>query len=284
MKRIAIVGPYDVQIEDIPIPEPGPQMLLIKTEISGISAGTEMMLYRGSFPNFQLKKWAQWQDYPVMPGYELAGTVVAIGKEEAKPNDNSLRLDSISQASAALKTDAAEFKIGDRVICLGEHAEYVCVPAVFAAKIPDHVSSEKATLAVLATTSMHAIRRADIKYGDTVAVIGMGILGFLTMQHAKNAGTRKVIALDLDASRLEIAKNAGADVCINPGADNAIEAIKRANDGILADVVIEASGFKGTEQLACDLVRDRGRVVFLGWHTDNLDLMFGDVIFKELTF
>lgn len=283
MKRIAIAGPYDVRIEDVPVPVPGPQMLLIKTEISGISAGTEMMLYRGTFPNFKLKKWPQWQNYPVMPGYESVGMIVDVGKGASDSKGGDAQIDSLSPAGAVLKTDVSEFKVGDRVICLGEHAEYVCLPAVFAAKIPDHVTSAEATLAVLTTTSMHAIRRAEIDYGDTVAVIGMGVLGFLTMQHAKNAGTRRVVALDLDNSRLAIAKNAGADLCVNPGAKNPAEAIKRANDGILADVVIEASGFKGTEQLACDLVRDRGRVVFLGWHTDNLDLMFGDVIFKELT-
>lgn len=283
MKKIVINAPYDVQIVDAPIPTPGPEMLLIKTDISGVSAGTEMMLYRGTYPNFKLKKWPQWSDYPVNPGYELIGTVVAIGEDAKCESNGGTQIDSLGPKSASLTTSVSEFKVGDRVVCLGEHAEYACVPAVLAAKIPDNVSSEEATLAVLATTAMHSIRRADIKYGDTVAVIGMGVLGYLVMQHAKNAGARRVIALDLNDDRLNIAKDTGADVCINPSKCDAITAIKNANDGILADVIIEVTGFKGTEQLAVELVRERGRVVILGWHTDDLSFIFGDFYFKEAT-
>lgn len=283
MKKIIIEAPYKVKIVDEPIPKTGPQTLLIKTEITGVSAGTEMMLYRGSYPNFKHKKWPQWKDFPVVPGYELVGTVVEVGKDQGASEKNNAQIDSLGPASSVLKTDASEFKVGDRVICLGEHAEYVCIPAVLAAKVPENVTSEDATLAVLGTTSMHAIRRSEVKYGDTVAIMGMGILGFLTLQHAKNAGTRRVIALDIDDSRLKIAKDAGADLCINPSKENPVETIKRNNDGILADVVIEVTGFNGTEKMACDLVRDRGRLTLLGWHTDDMNLAFGDIYFKEMT-
>jgi len=280
MKRIVIAGPYDVRIEDIEIPKPGPGMLLVKAELSGVSAGTEMTLYRGTYPNFKLKKYPQWQDYPVLPGYEMVGTVVAVG-EEADAGESAKRVDSLAPASAVITTGTSDFKVGDRVICMGEHAEYVCVPAGVAAKIADNVSSEEATLAVLGTTSMHAIRRSQVEYGDTVAVIGMGIVGFLTMQHAKNSGARRVIALDLDDARLAVAKEAGADICINPGKVNVEETIKALNNGILADVVIEASGHKGTERMACEIVRERGRVTILGFH-DPIEFGYLDFFFKEI--
>jgi len=282
MKKIVITGPRKVEIQDVPIPQPGEQELLIKTEISGISAGTEMMLYRGTYPNFKLKKWPQWRDYPVNPGYELVGTVVAIGQSNKnKDNGVASQIDSLGPASTVIKTDASEFKVGDRVICLGEHGEYAIVPAVLAAKIPDNVSSQEATLAVLATTAMHAVRRADIKYGDTVAVIGCGVLGYLAMQHAKNNGARRVISLDINDDRLKITKETGADICINPAKSDAVEEIRRLNGGMLADVVIEASGFKGTVQQAIEYVRERGRVVILGWHTEDVEFTFGDLYFKE---
>lgn len=282
MKRIVIEGPYDVQIRDVDIPKPGPGMLLVKTELSGVSAGTEMMLYRGSYPNFKLKKWEQWAAYPVLPGYELVGTVVEIG-EEAKEEGGAGGIDSLGPASAVIKTTTADFKVGDKVVCLGEHAEYVCIPAELATKVADNVSPEDATLAILGTTSMHGLHRSKVEYGDTVAIIGMGVLGFLAMQHAKNAGTRRVIAMDLDDARLAVAKEAGADICLNPDKVDAVAKIKELNNGILADVVIEASGFPGTEQLACDIARERGRVTILGWHTDPVTFQFGDFYFKELT-
>ncbi len=281
MKKIVIKGVRDVEIVDVPIPKPKEQELLVKTELTGVSAGTEMMLYRGTYPNFKLKKWPQWKGYPVNPGYELVGTVVEIGESDKKNEGATSQIDSLGPTSAVIKTDVSEFKIGDRVVCMGEHGEYAVVPAVLAAKVPDNVSSKEATLAILGTTAMHAIRRAKIEYGDTVAVIGCGVLGYLVMQHAKNNGARRVVVLDIDDSRLEMAKKAGADVCINPGKVDSVAELRANNNGILADVVIEASGFKGTEQQALDLVRERGRIVILGWHTENVEFLFGDFYFKE---
>lgn len=283
MKKIMITNPFEVEILDVPVPKVGEQELLIKTELSGISAGTEMMLYRGTYPNFTHQKWAQWKKYPVAPGYELVGTVVEVGKSNYGNAGGGMQIDALGPAAAIIKTDASEFHVGDRVICLGEHAEYVNVPAVMAAKVPDNVTSDEATLAVLATTAMHCIRRAEIKYGDTVAIIGCGILGYLAMQHAKLNGARNVVMIDLDESRLEIAQNANADAVINPTKHNAIEAVKVANGGILADVVIEASGYKGTVRQAMELTRDRGRVVILGWHTEDVTFEFGEFYTKELT-
>ena len=281
MKRIVVNGPWNVAIEDVPIPKPGKNEILIKTELTGISSGTEMMVYRGTYTNFKLKKWSQWQDFPVYPGYELVGKVVELGPMD-KDDSSSSKMSSITQNIDSLKTTVNDFKIGDRVICLGEHSEYAAVPATFAAVLPDNISSEHATLAVLATTAMHGIRTVDVKYGDTVVIIGCGILGYLTMQHAKNSGARRVIMSDLNNNRLQAAKEAGADFCFNPKEVDIVKAIKQVNDGILADVSIEASGFKGTEQQAMDVVRDRGKVLFIGWHTDNLDITFGDFTFKEL--
>lgn len=281
MQKIIIDKPYSVKIEEVDIPKPGPGELLVKTELSGISSGTEMMLYRGTFPNFKLKKWAQWQDYPVCPGYELVGTVVEIGKDASSQGKDLKQMDSLGPKSNVMITTTADFKVGDRVICFGEHGEYAISPAVLSAKVPENIPSEEATLGVLTTTAMHCVRRSEIAYGDIVAIIGVGVLGFLTIQHMKNAGARHIIALDLDDSRLEIAKKCGADLVINPGKANPKQAIMDAF-GILPDIVIEASGFKGTEQLAMEIARDRGRIVILGWHTDDINFMFGDFYFKEL--
>ena len=281
MKKIYINGPYDVEIRDVPIPTPGPGEVLIKTQYTGISSGTEMMLYCGTFPNFKLKKWPQWTDYPVCPGYELVGTVVAIGEEAAVDGDMS-QLDSLQPKSDVLITKASDFKVGDRVISMGEHAQYACLPAEFITKILDHVSSEEATLAVLGNTAMQAIRRGAIEFGDTVAVIGAGILGYLVAVEAKLAGAGRVIVIDKDNSRLEVAKESGADLVLNPDEVDIVQAVKDYN-GILADVVFEATGARGTEQTALDLVRDRGRVVIVGWHTDCMNFQFGDFYFKEVT-
>ena len=87
----------------------------------------------------------------------------------------------------------------------------------------------------------------------------------------------------MNDDRLAVAKATGADVVINPGKQKPSEALRQANDGILADVVIEASGYPGTTQQAMELARDRGRVAILGWHTEGVHFDFGEFYFHELT-
>ena len=79
MKSIVINGPFEVEAIDEDVPQAGPGEIVVEAELSGISSGTEMFLYRGTYPNFKLKKWPQWQAYPVRPGYELVGRVVEVG-------------------------------------------------------------------------------------------------------------------------------------------------------------------------------------------------------------
>jgi 2-desacetyl-2-hydroxyethyl bacteriochlorophyllide A dehydrogenase len=280
MKKIVITDRYKVEIEEVPIPEVKPGEILVKTIMSGISAGTEMMVYRGTHPNLTEKTRPHWSDYPIYPGYELVGEVVAVGEDASIGSGG---LDYYGKPVETLVTQASEFKVGDRVICNGEHGEYAISAATLAAKLPNSVCNEDATLTVLGSTSMHSVRRADIQYGDVVAVIGMGVLGNLIMQHAKNYGAKKVFAIDLDDERLKYAKLAGADVCINSGKEDPAKVISEMNDGILADVVIEASGAFGTEQMACKMARARGKVMISGWHTKHLDLHFGEMFNKELT-
>jgi 2-desacetyl-2-hydroxyethyl bacteriochlorophyllide A dehydrogenase len=280
MKSIQIRGPYDVAIVDEDRPHAGPGELVVEARISGISSGTEMFLYRGTYPNFKLKKWAQWKEYPVYPGYELVGTVAEVGSATTG-GARSGSVASLQPGAGVVMADTSEFKTGDRVVCLGAHQQFARVPATLAAKIPDEVTDEQATLAVLATTTMHSTRRLSLEYGDTVAIIGMGVVGNLALQHARLGGASKTIAIDLDAKRLEFAKKVGADFLIDASKGDAHTAVLDYTHGIGADAVVEASGARGTLQLAIDCMRDRGTVELLGWRTDESSFTFGDLYYKE---
>jgi threonine dehydrogenase-like Zn-dependent dehydrogenase len=177
--------------------------------------------------------------------------------------------------------DTREYKAGDRVICMGIHQQFAKVPATLAAKIPDEVSDEQATLAILATTTMHSTRRLQLEYGDVVAVIGLGVVGNLALQHAKLGGASKTIGLDMDPKRLELAQKAGADFVINVKKEDAAKKVFELTKNVGADAVVEASGAEGTLQLALDLMRDRGTVELLGWRTEESSFSFGDLYFKE---
>jgi len=282
MKSIVIRGPFEVEIIDEDTPRAGPGEIVVEAEISGISSGTEMFLYRGTYPNFRLKKWGQWRDYPVYPGYELVGRVVEVGPP-AGSFGVAKSIGSLQPGASVIIADTDEFRVGDRVVCLGAHQEYAKVPATLAVKIPDSVSNQQATLAVLGTTTMHSTRRLKLEYGDTVAVIGMGVVGNLALQHAKLGGASQTIALDLDLSRLELAEKVGANHTIQVGKQDPVESVLKCTNQIGADVVVEASGAEGTLQLALDIMRDRGTVELLGWRTQESCFLFGDLYFKEGT-
>lgn len=281
MKSIIIDKPFSVSLVDEEIPKAGPGEIVVKAEMSGISSGTEMFLYRGTYPNFRLKKWGQWKEYPVRPGYELVGKVVEVGPQLYSKGDGAAAAESLQAAAGVIVADTDEFAVGDRVICMGTHQEYTKVPATLAVKVPDNVSSEVATLTILTTTTMHSTRRLELEYGSTVAVIGLGVVGNLALQHAKLAGCSKVIGIDLDEGRCQMARDVGADYVINSSKEDPVKKVLEITNGIGADAVVEASGAKGTLRLGLDLMRDRGTVEILGWHTDEPSFEFGDLYFKE---
>src|SRR5262249_46455491 len=131
-------------------------------------------------------------DKPAALGYSSAGTVVAVGE------------------------GITDVRPGDRVACAGVnyavHAEFACVPRLLLARIPSdlHVSFEDAAAATVGAVALHGVRTADVKLGDVVGVIGLGLLGQLTMQILKAAGCR-VVGMDIDAGRADLALRLGAD-------------------------------------------------------------------------
>ncbi len=217
-----------------------------------------MGLYKGTNEALVKRRWGEDWVYPMYPGYEAVGRVVERGP------------------------GADRLKPGDRVICYGGHAEYCAVDEATTAKLPDNVSDRQATLSVLATTSLHGVRRGRIGYGDTVAVVGMGQMGQMAIQHARLVGAARAIAVDKDPWRLDVARRLGAEYCINPDDGDPVEAIARISDGG-AHVVLETAGVAPAVPLALALARDEGRVVIIGWHLESVDFEPGeDFLYKEL--
>jgi len=129
---------------------------------------------------------------------------------------------------------------------------------------------------------MHAIRRANIRYRDTVTIIGAGVVGILAMQHAKLSGAGLVIVIDFNKESLNIADGLGADYTINAGIDNPVKKVWEIT-GIGSDIVIEAAGSPEAVKQSLLLVRDRGHIVVLGYHTKPVELLLGDDFYhKEL--
>lgn len=241
------------ELVETSLPELAKNQVLIKTHCSMISPGTERAALTRS-----------WDDagFRESPGYALAGEVVATGPE------------------------TTGFKAGDRVITLMNHASYIVAPADpwVTLKIPDNVSYETATFLPLASVAMHAIRRARIEFGESIAIIGAGIIGQIAVQLAKMSGARQVMLLDLADNRLELGRRNGADVTVNPGKVNAVEEVLKHTGGKGASLVMEATGNTKVIPQAFKMAAFGGRVVCVGVMEEAVPIAFHkDFIQRELS-
>lgn len=258
MKRVAITEPYCVEVQEVARPSPGAGEVLVQATVTGFSAGTEMNLYRGTNPDLVRRNWGERWTYPMYPGYQFVGVVAECGP------------------------GATGLTPGDRVVGNGPHAEYAVMAAAGSVRLTEAVSDEQASLAVVGRVALRGVRLGTIGYGDSVAVVGMGVMGQLAIQHARLAGAAKTIAVDVDPLRLVVARRLGASYVINPRQEDPAESILDCTLGG-ADVVIETAGSPSAVPVAFKLARDRGCVVLVGWHLKPVELSLGEDFFiKEL--
>lgn len=183
-------------------------------------------------------------DQPIPLGYSCAGVVEQVGR------------------------GAEEFSPGDRVACAGmgyaSHAHAVFVPKNLTVAIPDNVSFEDASYVTLGAIALQGVRIAEVRLGESVAVIGLGLLGQLTVQILKASGCR-VIGIDLDPSKIALAKELGADAAVSRSEDVAA-AVAGFTNGVGVDSVIIAAATDSNDpiELAGELCRDRGIVSMVG--------------------
>jgi predicted dehydrogenase len=175
-----------------------------------------------------------------------------------------------------------KFRVGDRVVSNGCHAEMVLVPENLCAKIPDSVDSLDAAFTVVASIGLQGIRLANPTMGETVAVFGVGLIGLLTVQLLKAQGC-KVLAVDIESGRLELAQQFGAEVCNSAIADpvKIAEAMTDKN-GVDAVIIAAASDSDAIVSHAAQMSRKRGRIVLVG--VTGLNLNRSDFYEKELSF
>jgi predicted dehydrogenase/threonine dehydrogenase-like Zn-dependent dehydrogenase len=190
-----------------------------------------------------------------------------------------------SNAGVVLEVGAGVegFKIGDRVVSNGYHAEVVCVPKNLCAKIPDRVSDEAAAFTVIGAIALQGIRLAQPTLGETFVVTGLGLIGLLAVQLLIAQGCR-VIGIDFDAQKLELAKQFGADVINLAKGEDPIAIATALCDGRGVDGVIITAATKSNEPMhqAAQMCRKRGRIILVG--VVGLELNRADFYEKELTF
>lgn len=273
----------DTLLEEVPVPRVGSGKVLIKTHRTLVSLGTEKMLV--SFGQANLIDKARSQPEKVkqvidkMKTDGIQPTLEAVFRKLGTP----LPL-GYSQAGevAGVGKGVTEFSPGDRVVSNGNHAEYVAVPKNLVAKIPDGVSYEEASFTVVGAIGLQGIRLVQPTLGETVAVIGLGLIGLITCQLLKANGC-KVAGFDLDEDKLKQAESYGI-TAVNSGKQDPVRFMEEFTGQVGADAVIITASTKSNEVIkqAANMSRKRGRIVLVG--VVGLDIDRSDFFDKELTF
>ena len=259
----------ELRVDDVPPPTLKRHGILVATRRSLISLGTERAIielaHKGPIgkaqdrPDLARKVWNKakqegfWSTYkvvknlldsPIPLGYSCAGVVVAVGEE------------------------AGEFRVGDRVACAGlnfaNHAEVNYIPKNLAVKIPDELEDDAASFVALGAIAMQGVRLAELTLGETVVVMGLGLVGQIAAQLVRATGA-KVIATDLDPEKVAMAKAAGAHHA-TAGLQALRQTVAEQTGGHGADAVLICAATKSNApaRLAAEISRLRGRVVIVG--------------------
>lgn len=276
----------ELRLLEVPEPVVQPKCVLVRTAYSAVSLGTEGMkvtraskgllamarerpdqvkqlirTVRREGPAAAYRKAMNKLDVPNPLGYSLAGTVEAVGE------------------------GVTEFQVGDRVACAGEgiaaHAEFVCVPKNLCARVPAEVPLDQAAFATIGAIAMQGVRQTAPMVGETVAVIGLGIVGQLALQILRANGCR-VVAIDLDPAKCEMAKQFGAVAAIARNDEHLDRHVLAATDGrgVDAALVTAATASNDPIRLGVNICRDRGTVVVLG--IVGMDVQFEKAVKKEI--
>ena len=278
------MGNGATMLVEAPTPKIKSGMLLIHSTVSLISAGTERMLVEFGQANYLEKARKQPDKVKmVLDKVKTDGLLTTIDAVKSKLQQ-PLPLGYCNVGRVAEVGNGVEgFVKGDRIISNGPHADVVRIPKNLCAKIPENVSDEEASLTVLGSIGLQGVRLSQPTLGECFVVTGVGLIGLITVQLLIANGCR-VLAIDFDQSKLDLAKQFGAEVC-NPGkGEDPVSAGMAFSRGSGVDGVIITASTSSNDPVtqAAKMSRKRGRIILVG--VVGLELSRADFFEKELTF
>lgn len=267
MKQV-LIKKGRVVVEEVPAPVARAGCVLVRVGYSCISSGTELANIAGAGQPLVVKAARNREQVGGLLSI-AASQGVAVAVDLVKAKLNSAAMTGYSCAGVVVDPTDTGFRIGDRVACAGagyaNHAEFVCVPRNLVMPIPDTVGTNAASTVALGGIALQAVRRAETSIGETAAVIGLGVIGQITVQLLRAAGVR-VAALDLNDERLRAASDLGAELTVNSTGEHSEHAVMTLTGGRGVDAAIVSAASRSSEPLhqAARLCRQKGRIVLVG--------------------
>jgi L-iditol 2-dehydrogenase len=285
LKALIHTNPYILEYRDYTDPPVGADDVLVRVKACGI-CGSDVQGYTGKTGR---------RIPPIIMGHEAAGIVEEIGGnvKDFVPGQRvcfdstvycnrcpacTLGLYNRCVKRQVLGVSTPEFRRN------GAMAELVAVPYWIVSRLPDDMSFLQAAILEPASIAMHAANRAQIVPGGVAAVIGAGTIGLCILQAAKLCGAQTTIACDISDFRLELARQVGADLCINPRVTDLSQEILRLTDGLGVDVAFEAVGFAETFRQAISITRTGGTLIAVGNLARETEFNLQELVSRELTF
>ncbi|MFG0449569.1 bi-domain-containing oxidoreductase [Shewanella sp. yb_14] len=272
----------ETSLEDVPCPKAKVGNVLIETTKTLVSVGTERMLV--DFGKAGLIEKARSQPDKVKMVLDKVKTdgLMATYETVRSKLDQPLPLGYCNVGKVLDGSDSG-FEVGTRVVSNGNHAEVVRVPKNLVAAIPDGVDDESASFTVLGAIAMQGIRLIKPTIGETVVVTGLGLIGLLAVQILKANGCR-VLGIDFDSTKCELAKQFGAEVVDLSKGEDALVVAEAFSRGRGVDAVLITASSKSNDIMhqAATMCRKRGRIVLVG--VVGLELSRADFYEKEITF
>jgi (R,R)-butanediol dehydrogenase/meso-butanediol dehydrogenase/diacetyl reductase len=289
MKAAVWYNKRDVRIEEVPeAPTPGPGQVKVKVHWCGI-CGSDLHEYDAGpiFIPVDNPHPLTGAQAPLILGHEFSGEVVEIGEGVTNVSlGDRVTADACQYCGGCYMCRQNRYSLCTSLaftglMANGAFAEYVTIPAYTLYPIPENMSMELAALIEPLAVGIHAIRRAPVIQGNSVAIVGAGPIGLVTLQAARAAGASKVFVVETAEARKRYAKELGATHVIDPCESDPVMELRRMTKGLGVDVSIECVGGEKTGALAVDLARVGGRVVLVGIFEKASQIHFNNLVFFE---
>jgi 2-desacetyl-2-hydroxyethyl bacteriochlorophyllide A dehydrogenase len=283
MKALVLENYNELVYKEVTEPVPAKNEVLVQVKACGI-CGSDVHGMDGSTGR---------RKPPLIMGHEASGVVTSLGNDVSGWNiGDRVTFDSTIYPLNDWYTLNGQYNLSENRKVLGvspgnykKHgafAEYVAVPEHILYKLPDNVTFEQAAMVEPAAVALHAIKQSGLQLGESATVIGAGMIGLFLVQLLSLSSPSPLFAIDIDPSKLDMAKNFGAEIILNPDKDELLKEVLARTNKRGVDHVFEAVGIEPTVNSAIELVRKGGKVVLVGNLSPSINFPLQNVVTREI--